>query len=42
MTVRERLLAIRLAEKLDRDPGFAQRIGVRVEILEKKERKDRG
>jgi len=39
MTVRERLLAIRLAEKLERDSGYGKRIGVRVEILEKKEKK---
>ena len=42
MTVQERLLAIRLAERLERDPGFARRIGVRVEMKpagqDKKER----
>lgn len=41
MTVRERLLAIRLAEKLDRDPIFAQRIGVLVEIRESNVKKEK-
>ena len=31
MTVKERILAIRLIEKIDRNPEYAERIGVREE-----------
>lgn len=32
MTVRERLLAIRLLEKQEKNPEYAQRIGIQVAI----------
>ena len=35
MTARERILALRLLERQERDPEFAGRIGIRVSILEK-------
>lgn len=35
MTVRERILAIRLLEKQERDPEYAQRIGIQVCLCEK-------
>ena len=35
MTVRERILAIRLLEKKDRCPGYAEGIGIRVEMTDK-------
>ncbi len=31
MTVKERMLAIRLIEKIDRNPEYVERIGVREE-----------
>ena len=35
MTVKERILAIRLLEKQDRCPGYAEGIGVRVQMTDK-------
>lgn len=46
MTVRERMLLLHLAEKLEKDPGYANKIGVSVRNweaaskLKKKERND--
>lgn len=35
MSGKERILALRLMEKLERDPAYANRIGVRVSMVEK-------
>ena len=35
MTVRERILALRLMEKQERCPEYARRIGVRVTMVKK-------
>ena len=35
MTVRERILALRLLEKQEQNPDYAKRIGIQVNILEK-------
>ena len=39
MTVRERILAIRLLEKQERNPEYAKRIGIQVQILKKDPKK---
>lgn len=36
MTTRERILALRLLEKQERDPEYAKRIGIQVKMKEKK------
>ena len=33
MTVRERILAIKLLEKQDRNPAYARRIGIQVNLV---------
>lgn len=35
MTVRERILAIRLLEKQERNPEYAKRIGIQVAVITK-------
>lgn len=40
MTVRERVLALRLLEKQKKDPEYAERLGVQVEMVEKEECKE--
>ena len=35
MTVRERILAIKLLEKQERNPEYAKQIGIRVSIIKK-------
>ena len=35
MTTRERILAIRLLEKQEKNPEYARRIGIQVEIVKK-------
>ena len=35
MTARERILALRLLEKQERNPAFARRIGIQVNMLDK-------
>lgn len=39
MTVRERILAIRLLEKQERCPGYAAGIGIRVQMTQKDSKK---
>lgn len=34
MTVRERMLALKIKEKLDKNPGYGKKIGIRVKIVE--------
>ena len=36
MTVRERMLALKIKEKLDKDPEYAKKIGIQVNIVENK------
>lgn len=36
MTVREKILALRLLEKQNREPEFARRIGVEIKIIDNK------
>jgi hypothetical protein len=35
MTVKERILALRLLEKQERHPEYAKRIGIQVDLLKK-------
>ena len=35
MTVRERILALRLLEKQEQNPDYAQRIGIQVNMMKK-------
>ena len=35
MTARERILAIKLLEKQERNPEYAERIGIRVSMVKK-------
>ena len=35
MTVRQRILALRLLEKQERNPEFAKRIGIQVSMVKK-------
>ena len=35
MTARERILAIRLLEKQEKNPEYANRIGIRIDIVNK-------
>ena len=35
MTVRERILALRLLEKQERNPEYAKRIGIQVSMVKK-------
>lgn len=39
MSVRKRILAIKLFEKLQKDPEYADKIGVNVEIKQSKDNK---
>ena len=38
MTVRERMLALKIKEKQDKNPEYAKRIGIQVNIVENKNR----
>lgn len=42
MTVKQRILAIRLLEKQNKDPEYAQRIGIQVSFHQKSAEKDKG
>lgn len=42
MTTRERILAIRLLERQEKNPEFAKQIGVEVKIQKKKDNQRRG
>lgn len=42
MTARERILALRLLEKQERSPEYAERIGIQVRMLEKDPEKNGG
>ena len=41
MTVRERILALKLLEKEERNPEYAKQIGVHVSIKKKRPRRDK-
>ena len=38
MSVRERLLALKIKEKLDKNPEYAKKIGIQVNVVENKNR----
>ena len=38
MSVRERMLALKIKEKLDKNPEYAKRIGVQVKVVENENR----
>lgn len=38
MTVRERMLALKIKEKQDKNPEYAKKIGIQVNIVENKNR----
>ena len=38
MSVRERMLALKLKEKLDKNPEYAKKIGIQVNVVENKNR----
>ena len=38
MTVRERMLALKVKEKLDKNPEYAKKIGIQVNVVENKNR----
>ena len=40
MTVRERILALKLLEKQERHPEYAKRIGIQVSIIMKDPKKE--
>ena len=42
MTVRERILALKIKEKLDKNPGYAKKIGIQVNIVENKNKDLKG
>lgn len=42
MTARERILAIKLLEKQERNPEYAKRIGIQVNIEKKDPKTDKG
>lgn len=42
MTVRERILALKIKEKLDKDPEYAKKIGIQVNIVENKNKDLKG
>lgn len=42
MTVRERMLALKIKEKLDKDPEYAKKIGIQVNIVENKNKDLKG
>lgn len=42
MTVRERILAIKLLEKQERNPEYAKRIGIQVNMEKKDPKTDKG
>ena len=37
MTVKERILALRLLQKKEKDPAYADRIGIRAELVKKEQ-----
>ena len=39
MTVKERILAIRVMEDAERDPAYAKRLGVKVKLKKKHNRR---
>ena len=38
MTVRERMLALKIKEKQDKNPEYAKKIGIKVKIVENENR----
>jgi hypothetical protein len=42
MTVRERILALKLLEKQERHPEYAKRIGIQVDVRNKDPKKEYG
>ena len=40
MTVRERVLALRLLEKQKKNPELARQLGINIKMVEKKEKKN--
>ena len=40
MTVRERILALKLREKQERNPEYAKRIGIQVDMIMKDPKKE--
>ena len=38
LTVRERILMLRIKEKVDKNPEYAKKIGIQVKILENENR----
>ena len=42
MTARERILAIKLLEKQERNPEYAKRIGIQVNMEKKDPKTDKG
>ena len=40
MTVKERILALRLLEKQERHPEYAKRIGIQVDVMMKNPKKE--
>lgn len=38
MSVRERMLALKVKEKLDKNPEYAKKIGIQVNVVENKNR----
>lgn len=42
MTVRERILALKIKEKQDKNPEYAKKIGIQVNIIEKDRDRKRG
>ena len=36
LTVRERILMLRIKEKVDKNPEYAKKIGIQVDIIENK------
>lgn len=38
MTVRERMLALKIKEKQDKNPEYAKKIGIQVNMVENKNR----
>ena len=38
LTVRERILMLRIKERVDRNPEYAKKIGIQVKVIENKNR----
>ena len=38
MSVRERMLALKIKEKLDKNPTYAKKIGVQIKVVENENR----